>query len=179
MVTCEGLWLWRKVLFSQYWCRGVIVTCVGDGRDNSVWLDYWLMYGPLCDMLFYKVLSSTWHIGMSRYQKLFIGVHGSFWRTISIINIFGTQTRFFHELRFLIILLRKVTILISLPLTMHGMRYNVEGISILFTIFFLVHRTCFTLLLHSLACPLRSFVHNRFVFRFMEFLIISSVLYVV
>ncbi|XP_031265367.1 uncharacterized protein LOC116123775 [Pistacia vera] len=41
-VTSGASWAWRKILLSKVWCQGLIVTCIGDGRDTMLWRDYWL-----------------------------------------------------------------------------------------------------------------------------------------
>ncbi|XP_044481548.1 uncharacterized protein LOC123208252 [Mangifera indica] len=52
-------WAWRKILMSRDWCRGLFVSCIGNGRDTSLWLDYWLPQGRLCDLFSFRVLSAT------------------------------------------------------------------------------------------------------------------------
>ncbi|KAJ0008203.1 hypothetical protein Pint_30736 [Pistacia integerrima] len=58
-VTSGASWAWRKILLSRVWCRGLIVTCIGDGRDTMLWRDHWLPQGPLCDLLPFRTLTST------------------------------------------------------------------------------------------------------------------------
>ncbi|KAJ6941863.1 hypothetical protein NC652_007817 [Populus alba x Populus x berolinensis] len=53
-------WSWRKILQSRNWCKGLFTSCIGNGRDTSLWLDYWLPDGRrICDLLPFRVLSST------------------------------------------------------------------------------------------------------------------------
>ncbi|XP_031248848.1 uncharacterized protein LOC116106632 [Pistacia vera] len=58
-VTSRASWAWRKILLSRVWCRGLIVTCIRDGRDIMLWRDHWLPQGPLCDLLPFRTLTST------------------------------------------------------------------------------------------------------------------------
>src|SRR6516165_3910674 len=52
-------WSWRKILLSRDWCRGLFVSCIGDGKATSLWQDYWLPEGPLCDVFPFQALTST------------------------------------------------------------------------------------------------------------------------
>ena len=55
-----SFWLWRKIFHSRDWCRGMFVSCIGDGSLTSLWLDYYLSYGQrFRDFLPFKTLSST------------------------------------------------------------------------------------------------------------------------
>lgn len=57
-VTSRASWAGRKILLSRIWCRGLIVTCIGDGTDTMLWQYYWLSQGPLCDLLPFRTLTS-------------------------------------------------------------------------------------------------------------------------
>ncbi|KAJ6925333.1 hypothetical protein NC651_009871 [Populus alba x Populus x berolinensis] len=53
-------WSWKKILQSRSWCKGLFTSSIGNGRDTSLWLDYWLPDGKrICDLLPFRVLSST------------------------------------------------------------------------------------------------------------------------
>lgn len=55
-----SFWSWRKILQSRNWCKGLFTSCIGNGRDTSLWLDYWLPDGRrVCDLMPFRVLSST------------------------------------------------------------------------------------------------------------------------
>ncbi|XP_031255913.1 uncharacterized protein LOC116113894 [Pistacia vera] len=58
-VTSGASWAWRKILLGRVWCRGLIMICIGDGRDTTLWRDHWLLQGPLCDLLPFKTLTFT------------------------------------------------------------------------------------------------------------------------
>ncbi|KAJ7009371.1 hypothetical protein NC653_000135 [Populus alba x Populus x berolinensis] len=48
------------ILQSRNWCKGLFTSCIGNGRDTSLWLDYWLPDGRrICDLLPFRVISST------------------------------------------------------------------------------------------------------------------------
>ena len=58
-VTNSASWSWRKILLSRNWCRGKFVSCIGDGKNTSLWQDFWLPQGPLCDLFTFRSLTST------------------------------------------------------------------------------------------------------------------------
>ena len=58
-IPSSSSWTWRRILLGRSWYRGLLVATIGDGRDTSLWQDYWLPCGPLCDLFPFRVLSST------------------------------------------------------------------------------------------------------------------------
>ena len=88
-------WSWRKILQTREWCRGKFLTCIGNGKNTSLWHDYWLPQGQhLSDLLTPRQIASTglhWQATVSAAIS-----HGSWcfpnsplhiqqiWRTINI-----------------------------------------------------------------------------------------------
>ncbi|KAJ7009375.1 hypothetical protein NC653_000139 [Populus alba x Populus x berolinensis] len=59
-IPSSSTWSWRKLLLSRTWSKGYFAPFIGNGRQTSLWLDYWLPNGRrFCDFLPFKLLSST------------------------------------------------------------------------------------------------------------------------
>ena len=59
-IPSSSTWSWRKLLLSRTWSKGYFAPFIGNGRQTSLWLDYWLPNGRrFCDLLSFRLLSST------------------------------------------------------------------------------------------------------------------------
>lgn len=123
---------------SRDWCWGIFVNCIGDTWDTTLWLDYWLPQGCLCDLFSFKVLSVTslpWDAKVSNI--IYSGIRFSF-RVMLSFNRFGIPSISIsiNVLGFLIILSRKATLLVGFQLTLYGIYYRVGKILILSIIYY-------------------------------------------
>ncbi|KAJ6683766.1 hypothetical protein OIU85_007459 [Salix viminalis] len=91
-IPANPSWSWRKILQTKEWCGGKFLTCIGNGKNTSLWHDYWLPQGQrLSDLLTPRQIAST---GKLLFLQPSLTVPGVSLTPLCIFNKFGGPSTF-------------------------------------------------------------------------------------